>query len=378
MDTSICSLNVRGLGNKLKRDQVFHWLKEQNKSIYLLQETHLIAQDKDRWETEWGYKSYFSGNKTNSEGVCILLNKSFTCDIIDYIDIIPGRLHALGIKVDDKHFKIVNIYGPNSDDISKFDKLHSYITVNEDSDFIIGGDFNTVLNTDMDKRNGLTDTHKKCRDAINNILDIHNMTDIWRIQHPDTKKYTWHSSHKPPIFCRLDYFLISNNLINSIKNSSIKPGYKTDHSFIALNIDFYKLPRGPGYFKFNNSLLLDMEYKNKIKNSISETVLLNNEANPNTLWEVIKGNIRNETIKYSTFKKRNELSTEKRLSKDIEDLEIQIQQTLDLTTAENLHAELNSKQNALTEIIDNRVNGSIIRAKAQYIESNEKNSKYFF
>ena len=50
METSICSLNVRGLGNKLKRDQVFHWLKEQNKSIYLLQETHLIAQDKDRWK----------------------------------------------------------------------------------------------------------------------------------------------------------------------------------------------------------------------------------------------------------------------------------------------------------------------------------------
>ena len=77
--------------------------------------------------------------------MCIFLNKSFTCDIIDYTDIISGRLHAIGIKVDDKLLKIINIYGPNSDDISLFEKLHSFITVNEDSDFIIGGDFNTVL-----------------------------------------------------------------------------------------------------------------------------------------------------------------------------------------------------------------------------------------
>ena len=97
----------------------------------------------------------------------------------------------------------------------------------------------------------------------------------------------------------------------------------------------------------------------------------------NTLWEVIKGNIRNETIKFSTNKKPNELLTEKKINKEIEDLETQIQQSLDLATAENLHTELKSKQNALTEIIDNRVNGSIIRAKAQYIENNENNSKYF-
>ena len=72
MDTSICSLNVRGIGNKLKRDQVFHWLKEQNKSIFLLQETHLDFQSSDKWENEWGYKSFFSGNKTKGEGVCII------------------------------------------------------------------------------------------------------------------------------------------------------------------------------------------------------------------------------------------------------------------------------------------------------------------
>ena len=233
MDTSICSLKCRGLGNKTKREQVFHWLKEQHFSIYLLQETHLNSQLSDKWESEWGYKSFFSGNANNSEGVSILFNKSFAYDIVNYKEIIPGRLIAVDIQLENKIFKVVNIYGPNDDNIHLFEKLQVYINDNEENDFIIGGDFNTVLNTNTDKRNGRKDTHKKCRLIINSIVDINEVVDIWRIQHPDTRKYSWHSNHKPPIFCRLDYFLISSNLINSTKHSSIKPGYKTDHSLIT-------------------------------------------------------------------------------------------------------------------------------------------------
>ena len=104
----------------------------------------------------------------------------------------------------------------------------------------------------------------------NNIIidsnEVH-VVDIWRIQHPDTRKYKWHSSHKPFIFCQLD-FLISYKLINSSKHSSLKPGYKTDHSIVTLSIDLYNAPRGAGHFKFNTSLLIDNDYKNAIKRSI--------------------------------------------------------------------------------------------------------------
>ena len=83
-----------------------------------------------------------------------------------------------------------------------------------------------------------------------------------------------------------------------------KTGYKTDHSLITLCLNFNKVDRGPGYFKFNNSLLLDREYQNIIKTSISDTVTFNSSTNPNILWKIIKGNIRNETIKYATHKKK--------------------------------------------------------------------------
>ena len=84
--------------------------------------------------------------------MCIFFNKSFTHEIVNYVELIPGRLQAVDIKLDDKLLKVINIYGPNNDDKSLFEQLLQYIIDNEDSDFIIGGDFNTVLNTDKDKR----------------------------------------------------------------------------------------------------------------------------------------------------------------------------------------------------------------------------------
>ena len=67
-------------------------------------------------------------------------------------------------------------------------------------------------------------------------------------------------------------------------------------------MDFIQQPKGPGYFKLNNTLLLENEYKETIKTHILETVNINKDANPNTLWELVKGTIRNETIKYASTK----------------------------------------------------------------------------
>ena len=40
MNISICSFNVRGLGQKLKKTQIFNFLKAKKFQICFLQETH--------------------------------------------------------------------------------------------------------------------------------------------------------------------------------------------------------------------------------------------------------------------------------------------------------------------------------------------------
>ena len=91
MAIKYCSFNVRGLINKSKRMQMFNWLKAQPYDFCLLQETHLISNNHKIWEKEWGEKCFFSGTKTNSEGICILLNSNIDVKINNYVDIISDR-----------------------------------------------------------------------------------------------------------------------------------------------------------------------------------------------------------------------------------------------------------------------------------------------
>ena len=77
----------------------------------------------------------------------------------------------------------------------------------------------------------------------------------------------------------------------------------TDHSFIKLSIMLNNDKRGPGFWKFNCSLLRDPEYVNMVKNIIRNTIAIEIDQNPGPIWETIKLNVRTETITYSSRKK---------------------------------------------------------------------------
>ena len=56
---------------------------------------------------------------------------------------------------------------------------------------------------------------------------------------------------------RLDFFLVSSELMTLIDKVTISPGYRSDQAMIELHITFTKFERGKGFWKFNNSLLND-------------------------------------------------------------------------------------------------------------------------
>ena len=96
---------------------------------------------------------------------------------------------------------------------------------------------------------------------VQNELDI---VDIWRIKNPDISSFTW-SQKSPRVFCRLDFWLISNKLSDLVTTSGIIPAIRTDHDAISLEMgELENELRGPGYWKMNCSLLADEEYVNSI------------------------------------------------------------------------------------------------------------------
>ena len=56
-------------------------------------------------------------------------------------------------------------------------------------------------------------------------------------------------------------------------SAKILPGYRTDHSQIAVQFDFGKFEKGRSYWKFNNTLLKDRKYVSEIKDLIKFTKL---------------------------------------------------------------------------------------------------------
>ena len=94
---------------------------------------------------------------------------------------------------------------------------------------------NCPLDPALDKKGGVLTPRRaviSCIGCLQNELDL---IDIWRIKNPGVKSFTW-SQQRQKIFCRLDYWLISNNLHDCVKSVKIIPAIKTDHSAICLEL----------------------------------------------------------------------------------------------------------------------------------------------
>jgi hypothetical protein len=59
-------------------------------------------------------------------------------------------------------------------------------------------------------------------------------------------------------------------MLTNLVNCKIEPSYRSDHSMVILELEFKPFVRGKGLWKFNNSLLYDLEYSNIVKKKILE------------------------------------------------------------------------------------------------------------
>ena len=183
---------------------------------------------------------------------------------------LQGRFIILNLSIDSVVFVIVNIYAPTKDDAYSqkvfYDELAKHLDAYIDCNIIIGGDFNVCLNPTLDKQGGIKETQSLCAKQIETIAENLDLIDIWRALNENTKRFTWRSqTRKGRVSSRLDYWLISSHLCFDIQSTEIEPSIKTDHSLVSLTLVLRESPeRGRGTWKFNNSLLTDKDYVDRI------------------------------------------------------------------------------------------------------------------
>ena len=387
---SIASMNCRGLADYVKRRDVLHFLKTKQYSIYCLQDVHCAANMEDRIRAEWGLECYFSSFKSNARGVAILFNNNFeykvsACKIDD-----SGNFLALSLEIQSHKITLINLYGPNRDDPNFYDTIGSIIAEYDNPHTMICGDWNLVLDPKTDSLNYVNVNNPLARDRVLSLCNEFDLTDPWRIQNPEVKRYTWRQ-HATLKQSRLDFFLISSELCSKLASCDIKPGYRTDHSLVDIYLDFNHLERGVGYWKFNNSLLTDKIYVDHVKATIRDVVqtyaaspyLRSNlhEIHPNEIqfttndqlfFEMLLMEIRSKTISYASWKKKEANRIETLLENEIRNLTDQVDLG-DVTQTD----VLSSKQAELVNLRKKKMDGVLIRSKTRWMEYGEKPSRYF-
>ena len=371
---NILSLNVKGIRARDKRLKLFKWFSGKHKAdIVFLQETHSTASDENTWAEEWGGKIYFSHGETNAKGVCIMIKNTHIIHNVHFDT--SGRYIMIDISMNERRFTLFNIYAPNQDDPNFIKDIINVLELQPNHDRIIGGDFNSVMDNTMDKKGGASKhANRNMKHTLISYVNEADLVDIWRKQHTNDRSFTYHCKFKNEyIFSRIDYFLISFGLSNMTQSSSICPSILTDHSLIKLTLIAATQVRGPGFWKFNCSLLRDPEYMEHVKHWISETVTIESQQNAGLLWEAIKLKICTETIKYSSHKKRSKNNIMQALEKRLERLQTKFQ--ANPTDEDDFDIKL-IKQDIIS-LVQEQVNGCLVRSKMDWYEYGEKPSKFF-
>ncbi len=251
----LISWNVNGIRacvNKGFED----FFKKIDADIFCIQETKC---QKDQIELEFnGYKSYWnSAEKKGYSGTAVFTKKEpikVTYGIGKEEHDKEGRI----ITLEFEEFYLVNNYTPNSKrELERLDyrqiwedEIRKYLLkLNKKKPVIMCGDLN-VAHKEIDLKNpktnrgnaGFTDEE---RQKMTELLEA-GFTDTFRYLYPDKKEaYSWWSymgrAREKNIGWRIDYFIVSNDLKEKIKEAEIHSEIMgSDHCPVELTLSMSK------------------------------------------------------------------------------------------------------------------------------------------
>ena len=286
--------------------------------------------------SQWGNDCLFSYGTSNSRGVAICFQKNIDYKIHSHISDPDGNYIIVALTIDDNRLTLVCLYGPNKDCPEFFTTVIRHIETLNNNTSILCGDFNVVQDPDLDYYNYCGINNKKSHEKILEIKENLNLIDPFREANPKLRRYTWRK--KTPLKqARLDYFLISENLLSSIDKCVIESSYRSDHSMVALHINFTQFIKGKPLWKHNNSLLSDINYLKTMNDKINDVKkqyavpvynLENLHEIPNDqiqftindqlFLETLLMELRGKSISYSSFIKKENETQEKEIERKIE------------------------------------------------------------
>src|SRR4029434_1825008 len=263
---NITSWNVRGMRKLFKIKQILSRLKHLQAKVIFLQETHLLPDEIVRIRKRWPGQILASCCSSQARGVAILIHKSVPFRIHILLQDPAGRFVVVGGTLLNQEIILVNVYGPNNDDVTFFRNL--FMTISSfRGEIIMGGDFNCAPNPLLDRSSRNDSSHTNTRRVIGHFMSELHLCDIWRIRNPTTLEYSCHSNtHQTQ--SRIDYFLISVTLAANVQDCGHKGIVISDHALLFLHYRLTSHARGQTVWRLSPRWLHDQNFLYFVKTNI--------------------------------------------------------------------------------------------------------------
>ena len=159
---------------------------------------------------------------------------------------------------------------------------------------------------------------------------------------------------------------------------NLRTSIAPDHKSIFLSLEITsEFQRGPGLWKFNNTLLKDENYKELIEFYYPQILEKYSEVAEKQLrWELIKTELRSTTIKYAKKKRSDLRSKEESLERVLKELDHKI--CNDDTFNSQILEQYEAAKKDLKLIHEAKGKEAMFRSKMKWFEQGEKPTKYFF
>ena len=165
-----------------------------------------------------------------------------------------------------------------------------------------------------------------------------------------------------------------------VYNTDIQTPIAPDHKIVCLSLKWDKeFTRGPGFWKFNNTLLKDENYIDRIQKLYPDLLRkYSNIQDEQLLWELFKMEIRSSTISFTKGKSKLQRERELLVKDQLDELDRKICSSDDL---QNIDQELKCYE-ALTKelqsLYDAKCEAAKFRSKCRWLEEGERPTKYLF
>ena len=372
--------NARGLNDDKKRGNAISWLKKRKNADFIaLTETkcHLL-KDKRKWAKEWSLNpndSFWSLGTRSSKGVTILVTDKFNnrdAKILSSLEDPNGRFVKLMVEIGGLKYRIVIIYSPCSSlnnglqQINFFVGLHDLLNDSVDAETLLGGDYNCTMRPEIDRINCTSKDNDKGHTALHQLAQTHDLEDIWRIQNPDKKQYTWFGHNNKA--SRIDFWLTSASLNGQIEKISSHYFPFSDHHGTRIELRTHEIKTGKGVWKMNGEHILTQEYKEQLTRMWQDWQTKKHEFGDITKWwDLGKIQIKRFTRNFSIEQSIRKKSKLNELEEEITQLKNSMSNADRLIQLQNEHDDILTKD----------IEGARVRSRLQWWEEGEKSSKYF-